>query len=233
MEEVNLILSLPAGLIQASERRGVEISTGQSSLLPGKFPLMEALKDPVRALDPLPRGALTVCPITPCPPWAVDLNLVLVSSEPDWCHQAGHLQLTTDGCCVPKTRLSSSLAQSPKLQELWTMMIKNQVQATWPGVQGLPPFALNVSPGSAFYLLLVHSWRPHLQPHLSPYISVGSRASLLGPGLSPALPVQSQTISSNQVGKWKEKVIKPCVRPHFLLKCPCVFFCKETKWQCG
>ena len=69
-EEVNLILSLPAGLIQASQRRGVEISTGQSSFLPGKFPQTEALKDPVRALDPLPRGALTVCPVTPCPPWA-------------------------------------------------------------------------------------------------------------------------------------------------------------------
>lgn len=78
----------------------MEISTGQSSFLPGKFPLTEALKDPVRALDPLPRGALTVCPITPCPPWAGDLNLALVNSEPDRCHQAGHLQLTTDGCCA-------------------------------------------------------------------------------------------------------------------------------------
>lgn len=145
-EEVNLILSLPAGLIQASQRRGVEISTGQSSFLPGKFPRTEALKDPVRALDPLPRGAPAVCPITPRPPWAVDLNLVLVSSEPDRCHQAGHLHLTTDGCCVPKTQLGSSLAQPPKLQELPTTMMKNPVQATWPGVQGLPPFGLSVPP---------------------------------------------------------------------------------------
>lgn len=113
-EEVNLILSLPAGLIQASQRRGVEISTGQSSFLPGKFPQTEALKDPVRALDPLPRGALTVCPITPCPPWAVDLNLVLVGSKPDQCHQAGHLQLTTDGWPCPQDTARLKPCSTPK-----------------------------------------------------------------------------------------------------------------------
>ena len=94
------IISLPAGLIQASQRKSVEISTGQSSFLPGRSLLTVALKDPVRALAPLPRGTLTLCPITPGPPGAVDLDHVLCSSEPDQCHQPGHLELTTNYCCA-------------------------------------------------------------------------------------------------------------------------------------
>ena len=84
----------------------MEISTGQSSFLPGRSPLTVALKDPVRALAPLPRGILTMCPITPGPPGEVDLDHVLCSSEPDQCHQPGHLELTTNYCCVPKTELT-------------------------------------------------------------------------------------------------------------------------------
>ena len=79
-EEVNLILSLPAGLIQASQRTCVEIRTGQSAFLLGRLPMTAALEDPVRALAPLPRGTLTMCPITPGPPGAVDPVLSLTSA---------------------------------------------------------------------------------------------------------------------------------------------------------
>ena len=50
------ILSLPTGLIQASQRKCVEIRTGQSAFLLGRLPMTAALEDPVRALAPLPRG---------------------------------------------------------------------------------------------------------------------------------------------------------------------------------
>ena len=100
------ILSLPTGLIQASQRKHVEISMGQSSFLPGRFPLTVSLKGPMRDLAPLPRGTLTMCPITPGPPGAVELDQVLLSSEPDLCHQPGHFQLTINYCCVPRTELT-------------------------------------------------------------------------------------------------------------------------------
>lgn len=79
--------SLPAGLIQASQRRGVEISTGQSSFLPGKFLQTEALKDPVRALDPSQRCSDRVPHHSP-PSLGKDLNWSLWALEPDQCHQA-------------------------------------------------------------------------------------------------------------------------------------------------
>lgn len=85
------------------------------------------------------------------------------------------------------------------------MMIKNQVQATWPEV-----FRPTIWPQRPSLICL---YRPLVRPCLLTLSLLGSRASSC-PGLSPPLPVQIQTILSkprwsNQVGNWKEEVIKP------------------------
>lgn len=179
----------------------LEISTGQSSFLPRRLWIH------------CPEMPLTLRPIPPGLPWAVDLNLALISSD-----QGHPSSLAFPVCCpVSKEQLCSSLIPLQKLQQLPMTMTTMTVtiQRTKSKLRSLVfMWPQHLSPTCTSPALVPHG-PAQLQPHGSTRVSARSRASLLCPGLSPTLPVEIQTIPSGQVGKWKKQAMKPCTQPHF------------------